>query len=147
MKHLLAAVILASAVTTAFPCEFTFAMIDSQGVHREIDPLKPVILESGDSYTLVMSYWEDHRNCRILPEETRLLLDGARWRVLRDTQPLILAADPSWEQTDTRTHEGMVHFTARSTGSWVLEVVRICDRAGFVEEIVILVTSSHAQKE
>lgn len=148
MKHLLIAVILSFAAAIAvYPCEFTYSLIDSHGVQRDIDPAKPVILEAGDSYTLVLTYWEDHRNCRVAPEDTRLLLDGARWRVLRETQSLILSGDPSWELTDPRTHEGMVYFTAQSTGSSVLEVVRICDRGGFVEEIVILVTSSHAQNK
>ncbi len=148
MKHLLISLVLSAvAVTAAFPCEFTYTMIDAQGNKSEIDPLKPVILNSEAAYTLVISYWEDHRNCRVAPEETLLLLDGARWRVLRETQPLVLSAAPFWEQTASRTHEGTVHFTTQTAGSWVLEVMRICDREGYAEQIVILVAAAHAHTD
>ena len=65
----------------------------------------PIPFQLGEEYPLRMVYREDHRNCAVRPEDTVLLLEGARWRVARHTQPLILGAPVRWTQPRARTNE------------------------------------------
>jgi len=141
----IAAVILLAAAAVAGACELHFYLIDAEGVERPLSAdggssADPVHLELGQQYILRIVYLEDHRNCEVRPEDTLLLLDGARWRVGRETQPLVLAAPVTWSQPRTRTHEGEVRFTAAAAGTWTLEFIRECDRGGYHGQLLFEVT-------
>ncbi len=140
MRTLIISIILLTSAAIISACEFTYTLTDSQDRSREISVDSPVMVTRGESYTLSLSYWEDHRSCKLGPEGTMFLLDGARWRVQRDTQPLILLSDVSWDGSSSRTKTGTVRFTANTAGSWILEVLRICDREGYQGELVFLVS-------
>lgn len=133
-------ILLISAAALLPACEFTYTLTDESGSSREITTCSPVHLTSGMQYTLTLSYWEDHRGCPLGPEGTLFLLDGARWRVLRDTQPLMLLDQAVWDDTTSRTKTGSLSFTAQHSGSWILEVLRICTREGYQGELVFLVS-------
>lgn len=100
-----------------------------------------MVLQAGAQYTLEMVYVENHRNCTVSPDETLYLLDGSRWRVARDTQPLVLAALPEWTAPARRTHAGTFPFAAQTPGVWALEVVRVCDRGGYHGTLIFEVRS------
>lgn len=139
MRMLLTMVMLtAAAVLPA--CEFTYILTNSSGTQREVSTDAPIVLHQGETYTLSLSYWEDHRSCPLGPEGTLFLLDGARWRVQRETQPLILLDQPLWDDSSSRTKTGKLSFTAHHTGSWILEVLRICTREGYQGELIFLVS-------
>ncbi len=138
MRRIILMILLTAAA--ALPaCEFTYTLTDSSGTQRDITTNVPVVLDLGEAYTLTLSYWEDHRSCPLGPEGTLFLLDGARWRVLRDTQPLMLLDHVSWDDASSRTKTGTLTFTAQLSGSWVLEVLRICTREGYQGELIFLV--------
>lgn len=138
MKKIIAvaAVVFAAVlVHPAFACIPDFTLIDSDGHETILDIENPVELDAGRDYTLRIEYWEDHRNCSAKPEETMFLLDGARWRVGRETQPLVLSAAPEWTRPAARTNVGELRFTAVNPGEWILEIIRVCDRGGYSGQI------------
>lgn len=129
------------AALPAAACNYTYTLIDPAGRHTVVTEGGSASLVRGESYVLRMEYHENHRNCSVSPEETLYLVDGARWRLERETQPLVLTAMPRWEQPASRTHRGEFAFTAAREGAWLLEVVRICDRGGYHGEILFEVQS------
>ncbi|MBN1834776.1 MAG: hypothetical protein JW820_02935 [Spirochaetales bacterium] len=133
-----------AAAAVAGACELHFSLVDSAGIERPVSAANgssgdSIPLELGEEYTLQMVYREDHRNCTVEPEDTVLLLEGARWRPARDTQPLILAAPVTWTQPQSRTNQAEVRFVAAAAGSWTLEIIRECDRGGYHGELVFAV--------
>ncbi len=126
--------LLAGSIAT-FACNYTYTVIDAAGNAQRISEGETAILQQGGEYTLQMVYVENHRNCTVSPDQTLYLLDGSRWRVARDTQPLILTSPPDWEEPRSRTHSGEFPFVANVSGTWTLEVVRVCDRGGYTGEI------------
>ena len=148
MKHIIITVLAVffSAAAIAGACELQFYLIDPAGIQRPVSAGTgssggPIRLELGGEYTLKMTYREDHRNCTVPPGDTLLFLDGSRWRVARETQPLVLAAPVAWTQPQARTHEAEVHFTAAAAGSWTLEIIRECSRGGYRGELLFEVTA------
>ena len=119
------------SAATAAACNYTYTVIDAEGREVRISEGERATLTQGESYILRMEYHENHRNCRVSPEETLYLLDGARWRLDRETQPLLLTGMPEWIQPAPRTHRGEFAFTASAAGDWLFEVVRVCDRGGY----------------
>ena len=134
---LLITVMLLATTIPVLACNYTYTVIDSVGRETPVTEGNSAILIRGETYTLRMEYHENHRNCNVSPEETLYLVDGARWRLDRETQPLILRAMPDWEQPASRTHRGEFTFTASQEGSWQVEVVRVCDRGGYHGEFVL----------
>ncbi len=119
------------AATPAMACNYTYTVIDPTGRETVVSEGNSLTLVQGETYVLRMEYWENHRNCTVTPEDTLYLVDGARWRPDRDTQPLILRETAEWEQTASRTHRGEFTFDAAREGAWSVEVVRVCDRGGY----------------
>ena len=126
-----AVVLLGLVAAPGFGCEFAYTLIEPSGDERTIETDNATTVRAGEEYTLRMAYREDHRNCSAEPEETVFLLDGARWRPERDTQPLVLAGTPEWEQPSVRSHVGELRFTAGEPGTWTLELIRTCHREGY----------------
>lgn len=120
-----------AAAASAAACNYIYTLIDSQGREVQVVEGGRVSLTQGEHYVLRMEYRENHRNCTVTPEETLYLLDGARWRLGRETQPLLLSEIADWTQPASRTHLGEFTFTASTAGNWLFEVVRTCDRGGY----------------
>lgn len=137
MKHqyskriFLVALLFVAGNGVLWACNYTFTLIDSQGTTQGVQEGVPVSVTQDETYTLNIRYVENHRNCTVTPEETIFLLDGSRWRVQRDTQPLLLTAAPEWSQPAQRTHEADFIFQPQTAGPWNLEIVRVCDRGGY----------------
>ncbi len=126
-----ALLLLLVAGAPAAACEFVYTLIGPDGEERSIETSNTTTLREGAAYTLRMAYREDHRNCNIGPEDTLYLLDGARWRLERETQPLVLTTEPAWNQPSSRSHVGELQFTAATAGEWSLELIRTCHRDGY----------------
>ena len=141
-RHVLIVLVLAlGGVVPALACNYTYTVIDGAGRETIVSEGSSATLRLGETYTLRMEYHENHRNCNVSPEETLYLLDGSRWRLERETQPLYLLSWPQWEQPASRTHRGEFVFTAAQAGTWLVEVVRVCDRGGYHGEIYLEVRS------
>jgi hypothetical protein len=129
MGIILVLLLVSAAAATA--CNYTYTVIDTEGREVQITEGERTTLTHGESYVLRMEYHENHRNCTVSPDETLYLVDGARWRLDRATQPLVLTGTPEWIQPTSRTHRGEFTFTAAAIGEWMFEVVRVCDRGGY----------------
>ena len=130
----------ALTASSAWACELRYTLIDAAGNARAIAAGPPVELAQGAKYALRVEYYEDHRNCDVKPESTVFLLEGARWRPARETQPLVLEAAIAWTRPRTRTNVGEARFTAAAAGTWTLEILRECSRGGYRGELVFAVS-------
>jgi len=146
MKRLvLIGVLLLVAVTVAWTCELTYTMTDSTGKSSPVVPGKPIYLEPDASYSLAISFYEDHRNCPVAPSATLFLLDGARWNPARDTQPLLLSAPITWKESTARLNETTATFTTGDPGTFNLEIIRECPtKAGYSAQLVFVVAPAQA---
>ncbi|SIQ19468.1 hypothetical protein SAMN05920897_10532 [Alkalispirochaeta americana] len=134
MKHkrwILAGAVFFASLNSAFGCDYLYTIMDQAGTERVLREGETALLRANETYTLRMEYRENHRNCSVTPEQTLYLLEGARWRVARESQPLVLVAPPQWEQPASRSHRGDFTFLASQDGYWTLEVIRSCDRGGY----------------
>ncbi len=134
MKAIMCAAFLAlsfGAVDSVFACRQEYFLVGPNESESAIDASTTTQIALGETYTLRIEYYEDHRNCTAIPEETMFLLDGARWRVNRETQPLVLTATPEWNRPSSRTNVGEVTFHAAAAGTWRVEIVRTCTRDGY----------------
>ncbi len=130
---LFAVIVILSGIGTerAFACRQEYVLVAPNGSESAIEASSTTRVALGETYTLRIEYYEDHRNCTAIPEETMFLLDGARWRVNRETQPLVLTATPEWNRPSSRTNVGEVTFHAAAAGTWRVEIVRTCTRDGY----------------
>ncbi|POQ98481.1 hypothetical protein AU468_12880 [Alkalispirochaeta sphaeroplastigenens] len=134
MKHkglLITLTIFLVPLAPAFACDYLYTIIDQSGREISLEEGGTALLRQDETYTLRMEYRENHRNCTVTPEETLYLLDGARWRVNRESQPLVLLEAPRWEESGPRSHRGEFPLLASLVGTWALEVVRSCPRGGY----------------
>ncbi len=133
-KILFAAAILALVTVGMFACDMGFTLTDAAGNTRSVVPGDPVDLTQGETYSLLVTFTENHGRCTVGAEETAFLLDGQRWQESADHLPMQLLHTPVWEDTDSKSHETTLEFTAVATGEWELEVVRKCDKKGGYDE-------------
>ena len=119
------------AGTVAHACIFTYTLVDGAGGRTTITPGRAVELTRGENYRIEITMREDHGNCLLAPEDTLFLLDEARWRVGRDTQPLILREAIEWIETGSRRYATAIAFTASQSGAFSVNVLRECTRGGY----------------
>ena len=127
------------SVATLFACEFNYTLVDASGRSMQVTPSQPMVLKLGESYSFEISFYEDHRNCVVPPSDTLFMLDGARWRPLRDSQGLVLSGAMEWKEHSSRLNTGVTSFTALLPGTYSLEVMRVCDRGGYTAELIFAV--------
>jgi hypothetical protein len=125
----------------AFACEMSYTLTDAAGGSRSIVPGSPVNLQKGETYSLFVSFTEDHGNCTVAPEETVFLLDEEKWKASKNHLPMQLLSDIEWKDTSSNSHEAELKFKAVQTGRWDLEVLRECDRKGGYDEYLIFSVS------
>ncbi|MQY77233.1 MAG: hypothetical protein GH155_06340 [Spirochaeta sp.] len=137
VKKIFIILILIFGVAVAFACQLTFSLISGDGSVRNIVPGRRVDLELSESYTLKVTFEEDHGNCPLPAEETVFLLEEEKWKASKDYLPLILQENISWSDTGSRSHVTELAFTAAQAGVWKLEIIRDCDKKeGYDENLI-----------
>ena len=125
-----------AAAASAHACIFTYTLI-GPNQQTGITPGRPVEVMTGESYRIDITMREDHNNCRLEPEETMFLLEEARWRVNRETQPLVLLAPIEWAQVASREFTTTIEFQVAEAGEWTIDVIRDCTKGGYYEELIL----------
>ena len=144
-RIILIGVFLLIAMAAAWTCELTYTITNPLGKTTSVAPGKPIYLEPNASYSLAVSFYEDHRNCPVAPSATLFLLDGARWNPARDTQPLLLSAPITWKETNSRLNETVATFTTSEPGTYTLEILRECPtKAGYSAKLMFVVLPPQA---
>lgn len=139
MKLALAAAIAVVPAAQALACEMAFRLTGPDGKEMRILPGSTVALQKGADYTLAVEFIEDHRNCVIPPEETLFMLDGEKWRANKTTQALVLRSAISWTQNSKTLNTAVIPFTAGESGTAVLNISRVCPKAGYDESFTFAV--------
>lgn len=129
----IAALMVLIALAVAAPasaCIFTYTLIGESG-SVALTPDTPTAVEVGQTYRIDIAMREDHGNCRIEPEDTLFLLDEARWRLNRETQPMVLLSEIVWQPVGTTRYTTTIEFRVGQPGLWTVDVIRECTRGGY----------------
>ncbi len=129
------------STASVFACEFTFTLINGEGSSQNLRPGSDIYLNNGETYTLEINLTEDHRNCRLEPEDTDFLLEEEKWKTTKDYLPLQLLNKISWSTQDSRHHMVEINFQAATTGTSELEVLRDCDKKEGYDEFIRFVVN------
>lgn len=121
----------------AFACEMSFTLTEAAGNSRNVVPGDPVSLNLGETYSLLVSFTEDHGRCSVPAEATVFVLDEEKWKASEDHLPLRLLSDIAWEDTSSKSSEVELEFTAIRAGEWELEVLRTCDKKSGYDEYLV----------
>ena len=128
-----------TSFSVLFACEFDYQVTDRNGNTMQLTSSQPLVLTQGESYTFHIAFYEDHRNCAVPPSDTLFMINGARWRPGRDAQGLVLDSAFVWKEESSRLNSGVATFSATVSGTYTLEVIRVCDRGGFTDDLTIIV--------
>ena len=131
---LIAAFLLSTA--SVFACEFTFTLTNTDGSSRSLRPGTDIELNLDETYTLNISLTEDHRNCKLSPEDTDFLLNEEKWKAAKDYLPLQLLNGIYWSTQDSRHHTVELNFQTLVVGTYKLEVLRDCDKKEGYDEFL-----------
>jgi hypothetical protein len=129
-------ILFAGAIPAAQACIFTYTLVGGDGAEVRIRPDEVVTLTEGASYRIDIAMREDHGVCRIEPEDTMFLLDEARWRANRDTQPFLLTSEIVWEKVGSRSYTTSLSFVAIQSGDRRIDIIRECTRGGSHETLL-----------
>jgi len=129
------------STVSVFACEFTFSLITEEGSSRALRPGTDIYLNQGETYTLEINLTEDHRNCRLEPDDTDFLLEEEKWKTTKDYLPLQLINGISWSTQDSRHHMVEISFKAAAIGTSELEVLRDCDKKEGYDEFLRFITN------
>ncbi len=132
---IIVAMILCPALT-AYACIFTYVLVGPVE-ETEVRTGTTTTVSAGEVYRIEIAMRENHNNCDLQAEDTLFLLEEARWRVGRETQPLVLMSDIVWERTGARSYTSAIEFRAAQAGTWTIDVIRECHRGGCHEWITI----------
>jgi len=128
-----------TALWSASACEMAFKLVDGTGSSRKILPGSTIALDAGKSYTIKVEFTEDHRNCLLEPEDTLFLLDGAKWRVNKEDQGLVLTKAVTWFESGKSLNLTDLVFKAATPGKYGLTILRECAKGGYDEVINFVV--------
>lgn len=117
--------------STALACQITYTLTDSRGNTQQIISGKTIQIIKGETYTLKIDFYEDHRNCKIPPEQTVFLLNDKTWEYGRTNLPLELLGPIRWQIASSRFKVGMLQFRVVQTGLFTLEILRDCTKEGY----------------
>ena len=123
-----------------FACEMEFRLSGPAMTDMRILPGSTIALQEGSSYTLQVIFTEDHRGCKIPPEDTLFMLDKQKWRVDKSEQGVVLQRAIVWQASAKRANETNLFFVASEQGQRILNIVRTCTKGGYDEEIIFSVT-------
>jgi len=139
-RYFLIGALLLSLLLPLFACEMEFRLSGPTMTDMRILPGSTIALEKGSSYTLQVLFTEDHRTCKIPPEDTLFMLDKQKWRVDKTEQAVVLQRAIVWQTNAKRTNETTIFFVAALEGQRVLNIIRICTKGGYDENIIFSVT-------
>ncbi len=139
-RFFLIGLLLLALALPLFACEMEFRLSGPAMTDMRILPGSTIALEKGSSYTLQVIFTEDHRGCKISPEDTLFMLDKQKWRVDKSEQGVVLQSPIVWSTTSKTTNETTLSFVASQEGQRILNIVRTCTKGGYDEEIIFLVT-------
>ncbi len=121
-------------------CEMEFRLSGPSLTDMRILPGSTIALEKEGYYTLQVIFTEDHRACKIPPEDTLFMLDKQKWRVDKSEQGVVLQSPIVWSTTSKTTNETTLSFVASQAGLRTLNIIRTCPKGGYDEEIIFSVT-------
>jgi len=130
---ILSALLLLSGITVVSACELSFKLHGSDGSSQSIRPGSTVPVKLGSSYTLDIEFVEDHRNCHVPPEDTIFLLNDEKWKAAKTDQSLQLTSDVAWVMQSRTLNTAGISFTAKQSGTQVLNIIRECVKGGIDE--------------
>jgi len=139
-RYFLIGILMFSLFLPLFACEMEFRISGPTMTDMRILPGSTIALEKGSSYSLQVIFSEDHRNCKIPPEDTLFMLDKQKWRVDKTEQGVVLQSPIVWKTTTKTTNETTLTFVASLEGQRVLDICRICPKGGYDEDIIFSVT-------
>lgn len=134
----LLAVGLLLAASVAHACIFTYTLVTPDASVR-VEPDQPVSIVAGQTYRIDVTMRENHGACSLEAEDTMVLLNEARWRVNRETQPLVLLSQIVWERVGPTRYTTAFEFQAREPGDWRIDLIRECTRGGRHETLYLQV--------
>ena len=126
------------AASVAHACIFTYTLVGPDGSVR-VEPDDPVAITAGLTYRIDVTMRENHGACSLEAEDTMILLNEGRWRVNRDTQPLVLLSEIVWERVGPTRYTTSFEFEARESGDWRIDLIRECTRGGRHETLYLQV--------
>lgn len=119
-----------AVATPAVACIFTYTLVgEDSSTGLTADTPTPVRVD--ETYRIDIAMREDHGNCRIEPEDTLFLLDEARWRLNRETQPMVLLSEILWQPVGATRYTTSIEFRVAQPGLWTIDVIRECSRGGY----------------
>ncbi len=121
-------------------CEMEFRLSGPSLTDMRILPGSTIALEKDGFYTLQVIFTEDHRGCKIPPEDTLFMLDKQKWRVDKNEQGVVLKSPIVWRTTSKSTNQTTLSFVASQQGQRILNICRICTKGGYDEEIIFSVS-------
>jgi len=139
-RYFLIVALMLSLFLPLFACEMEFRISGPAMTDMRILPGSTIALEKGSSYSLQVIFSEDHRNCKIPPEDTLFMLDKQKWRVDKAEQGVVLQSAIVWKTTTKTTNETTLTFVASQEGQRVLNICRICPKGGYDEDIIFSVS-------
>ena len=139
-RYVLIGMLLLSLALPLFACEMEFRISGPSMTDMRILPGSTIALEEGGTYSLQVIFSEDHRNCKISPEDTLFMLDKQKWRVDKTEQGVVLQSPIVWKTTNKTTNETTISFIALQEGERILNICRICPKGGYDEDIIFSVT-------
>lgn len=139
-RFLLASILVFGLLFPLWACEMEFRLSGPLMTDMRILPGATVALEKGASYTLRVVFTEDHRNCKIPPEETLFMLDKQKWRVDKTEQGVVLQSPVVWKTNTKNTNETTLTFVASLSGVRILNISRTCPKGGYDENIIFSVS-------
>jgi hypothetical protein len=132
-------IIFCMVVTAVCACDIEYTVKTVEGEMVKSVKGSPVELLNGEEYILEVEYTEDHRNCRVKPEETMFLVNGIPWQPDKASISLVLKESITWTQPSNRVNKSEIHFTATSSGTATLEIIRECTKGGDKETLVFTI--------
>jgi len=139
-RFFLIGILMLSLFLPLWACEMEFRISGPAMSDMRILPGSTIALEKGEPYSLRVIFSEDHRNCKVPPEDTLFMLDKQKWRVDKTEQGVVLQDPITWMTTSKNTNVTTISFVASLEGQRVLNICRICSKGGYDENIIFSVT-------
>ncbi len=109
-------------------CEISYNLTDSNGQEIRVSPDSSINLNSNESYTLIVDFFQDHGKCKIPAEDTDFLLEEEKWKISKDYLPFKLLSPIEWINSERRSYRTNINFSTVKQGKFELQVVRDCNK-------------------
>ena len=120
----------------ASACYFEFQLTDQNNVRENIHPYDDIFVNTGETYKLLITFTQDHRNCLVPADETDILLYEEKWKTAKDYLPMQLLSSSGWIETGTCSYSIELEFIPQTEGTWELGILRECPKGGYDENLI-----------